>query len=38
VNWTQITNVVNSSGAVPIVDPDAANRSHRFYRARPAGQ
>jgi hypothetical protein len=38
VNWTQITNVVNSSGAVPIVDPDAANRSQRFYRARPAGQ
>jgi len=32
VSWTLLTNVVNSSGVINIVDPEAAIVSRRFYR------
>jgi hypothetical protein len=35
VDWMRLTNVVSSTGAIPIVDPQAAHLSQRFYRARP---
>jgi hypothetical protein len=34
LNWTLVTNVGGASGWVEIVDPQAAIRPHRFYRAR----
>jgi hypothetical protein len=33
-DWTVLTNVVGARQRVPIQDPEAANRSWRFYRAR----
>jgi len=34
VNWAVLTNVVDASGLVEIVDPQASVRPQRFYRAR----
>ena len=35
VHWGILTNVVGSTGSTSIVDPEAAQRSRRFYRAVP---
>jgi hypothetical protein len=35
VNWTTLTDAVMTGGSLQVTDPNAAQFSRRFYRARP---